>query len=604
MQLWRDLHWLREIGGKRSMSEITLTINGREVTVPEGSTILDAAKKLDIWIPTLCHMHLHGTEMDNHPASCRVCVVEVKGRRTLMPSCATPVSEGMEVITNSARVLQARRTIVELLISDHPKACLTCVKSGDCELQDVAIRLGIDDVRITGKSQSTYKIDSTRSLVRDMNKCIMCRRCETMCNEVQKVGALSAVGRGFDAVIQPAFESPLLETRCTHCGQCVAVCPTGALVQKDATWEVIDALADPEKVVVVQTAPSVRVAIGEPFGMPAGSIATGKMATALRMIGFDHVYDTDFTADLTIMEEGTELLQRLNRYLDGEKEALPILTSCCPAWVNFLETQYPDLLNVPSTAKSPQQMFGAVVKNYLAEKLGVPREKLVLVSVMPCLAKKTEAARPEFSVDGNPDVDIVLSTRELARLIKLKDIDLAELPDSEFDSPLGESTGAAVIFGSTGGVIEAAVRTAYELHTGKPLPKIDFEELRGFEGIRIAEIDVDGVMLKIAVAHGLGNAKILMDEVRAGNPRGIHAIEVMACKGGCIGGAGQPYHHGDENVLLKRIEAIYEIDRNMPIRKSHENASVLALYRDYYGEPGSELAHHQLHTHYVAQDKF
>lgn len=586
------------------MSEITLTINGREVTVPEGSTILEAAKKLDIWIPTLCHMNLHGTEMDNHPASCRVCVVEVKGRRTLMPSCATPVSEGMEVITNSARVLQARRTIVELLISDHPKACLTCVKSGDCELQDVAIRLGIDDVRITGKSQSTYKLDSTRSLVRDMNKCIMCRRCETMCNEVQKVGALSAVGRGFDAVIQPAFESPLLETRCTHCGQCVAVCPTGALVQKDATWEVIEALADPEKVVVVQTAPSVRVAIGEPFGMEPGSIATGKMATALRMIGFDHVYDTDFTADLTIMEEGTELLQRLNRYLDGEKEALPILTSCCPAWVNFLETQYPDLLNVPSTAKSPQQMFGAVVKNYLAEKLGVPREKLVLVSVMPCLAKKTEAARPEFSVDGNPDVDIVLSTRELARLIKLKDIDLAELPDSEFDSPLGESTGAAVIFGSTGGVIEAAVRTAYELHTGKPLPKIDFEELRGFEGIRIAEIDVDGVMLKIAVAHGLGNAKILMDEVRAGNPRGIHAIEVMACKGGCIGGAGQPYHHGDENVLLKRIEAIYEIDRNMPIRKSHENASVLALYRDYYGEPGSELAHHQLHTHYVAQDKF
>lgn len=586
------------------MSEITLTINGREVTVPEGSTILDAAKKLDIWIPTLCHMNLHGTEMDNHPASCRVCVVEVKGRRTLMPSCATPVSEGMEVITNSARVLQARRTIVELLISDHPKACLTCVKSGDCELQDVAIRLGIDDVRITGKSQSTYKLDSTRSLVRDMNKCIMCRRCETMCNEVQKVGALSAVGRGFDAVIQPAFESPLLETRCTHCGQCVAVCPTGALVQKDATWEVIDALADPEKVVVVQTAPSVRVAIGEPFGMPAGSIATGKMATALRMIGFDHVYDTDFTADLTIMEEGTELLQRLNRYLDGEKEALPILTSCCPAWVNFFETQYPDLLHVPSTAKSPQQMFGAVVKNYLAEKLGVPRENLVLVSVMPCLAKKTEAARPEFSVDGNPDVDIVLSTRELARLIKLKDIDLKELPDSEFDDPLGESTGAAVIFGSTGGVIEAAVRTAYELHTGKPLPKIDFEELRGFEGIRIAEIDVDGIMLKIAVAHGLGNAKTLMDEVRAGNPRGIHAIEVMACKGGCIGGAGQPYHHGDEQVLLKRIEAIYEIDKNMPIRKSHENASVLALYRDYYGEPGSELAHHQLHTHYTAQDKF
>lgn len=586
------------------MSDVTLTINGREVTVPAGSTILDAAKKLDIWIPTLCHMNLHGTEMDNHPASCRVCVVEVKGKRALMPSCATPVSPGMEVITNSARVLRARRTVVELLISDHPKACLTCLKNGDCELQEVAARLDIDDVRITGKSQSTYKLDNTYTLVRDMNKCIMCRRCETMCNEVQKVGALSAVGRGFDAVVMPAFESPLLETRCVHCGQCVAVCPTGALVQKDATWDVIDAIADPEKVVVVQTAPSVRVAIGEPFGMEAGSIATGKMVTALRMIGFDHVYDTDFSADLTIMEEGTELLQRLRRHLAGEEGPLPIFTSCCPAWANFYETQYSDLLQHPSTAKSPQQMFGAVVKNYLAEKLGVPREKLVMVSIMPCLAKKTEAVRPEFSENGNPDVDIVLSTRELARLIKLKDINLADLPESEFDDPLGESTGAAVIFGSTGGVIEAAVRTAYEIQTGKPLPKLDFEELRGFEGIRVATIDVDGIPLKIAVAHGLGNAKILCDEVRAGNPNGYHAIEVMACKGGCIGGAGQPYHHGDEQVLLKRMKAIYEIDRNMPIRKSHENQSVLALYRDYYGEPGSELAHHQLHTHYIPQDKY
>ena len=510
------------------MSEITLTINGREVTVPAGSTILDAAKKLDIWIPTLCHMHLHGTEMDNHPASCRVCVVEVKGKRALMPSCATPVSPGMEVITNSARVLQARKTVVELMISDHPMDCLKCGKSGDCELQDIATRLGIDDVRITGKTQSNYPIDSTFTLVRDMNKCIMCRRCETMCNEVQKVGALSAVSRGFEAVIQPAFESPLAQTKCVNCGQCVAVCPTGALMQKDAVWEVVDALSDPEKTVIVQTAPSVRVAIGEPFGMEAGSIATGKMATALRMVGFDQVYDTDFSADLTIMEEGTELLQRLNKFLAGEETHLPIMTSCCPAWVNYYETQFPDMLDYPSTARSPQQMFGSVAKNYMAEKLGVSRDKLVLVSVMPCLAKKTEASREEFSVDDNRDVDIVLSTRELAKLIKLKDINLADLPESDFDDPLGESTGAAVIFGSTGGVIEAAVRSAYELHTGKPLPKLDFEELRGFEGIRIAEIDVDGLMLKIAVAHGLGNAKVLMEEIRNGNPRGIHAVEVMA----------------------------------------------------------------------------
>ncbi len=585
------------------MSEITLTINGREVTVPAGSTILDAAKKLDIWIPTLCHMHLHGTEMDNHPASCRVCVVEVKGKRALMPSCATPVSPGMEVITNSARVLQARKTVVELMISDHPMDCLKCGKSGDCELQDIATRLGIDDVRITGKTQSNYPIDSTFTLVRDMNKCIMCRRCETMCNEVQKVGALSAVSRGFEAVIQPAFESPLAQTKCVNCGQCVAVCPTGALMQKDAVWEVVDALSDPEKTVIVQTAPSVRVAIGEPFGMEAGSIATGKMATALRMVGFDQVYDTDFSADLTIMEEGTELLQRLNKFLAGEETHLPIMTSCCPAWVNYYETQFSDMLDYPSTARSPQQMFGSVAKNYMAEKLGVSRDKLVLVSVMPCLAKKTEASREEFSVDGNRDVDIVLSTRELAKLIKLKDINLADLPESDFDDPLGESTGAAVIFGSTGGVIEAAVRSAYELHTGKPLPKLDFEELRGFEGIRIAEIDVDGLMLKIAVAHGLGNAKVLMEEIRNGNPRGIHAVEVMACKGGCIGGAGQPYHHGDVEIIKKRMAAIYEIDRNMPIRKSHENPSVLALYRDYYGEPGSELAHHQLHTTYSPQDK-
>lgn len=586
------------------MQEVNLTINGRAVTVPKGTTILEAAKELGIYIPTLCYMDLHNTRMHSAKASCRVCVVEVEGKKNLQPACVTLVSEGMKVVTNSDRVLTTRKTIVELLISDHPKACLTCQKSGDCELQDLSIRFGIDSINITGRSQSMYKKDESRSLIRDMDKCVFCRRCETMCNEVQKVGALSAVNRGFDAVVATAFEAPMFDTVCTHCGQCVAVCPTGALTQKDSTWEVIEALNDPTKTVVVQTAPSVRVAIGELFGMEPGSIATGKLVQALREVGFDYVFDTDFSADLTIIEEGTELLHRLNRYLEGEEEALPILTSCCPAWVNFFESKYPDLLNVPSTAKSPQQMFGAVAKTFFAEKIGVPREDLVLVSVMPCLAKKFEASREEFSVDGNPDVDIVLSTREMGTLIKRKDINLANLEDSEYDNPLGESTGAGVIFGSTGGVIEAAVRTAYELHTGKHLDRVDFEELRGFEGIRVAEIDVDGLPLRIGIAHGLGNAKELLDELREGNPRGLHAIEVMACPGGCIGGAGQPYHHGDPNVLLKRQQAIYEIDRNMPLRKSHENPSIIALYRDFLGEPASELAHKLLHTAYTARDKF
>lgn len=586
------------------MQEVNLTINGRAVTVPKGTTILDAAKTLGIDIPTLCHMDLHNTRMHSSKATCRVCVVEVEGKKNLQPACVTLVSEGMKVVTNSDRVLTTRKTIVELLISDHPRTCLSCAKSGDCELQALAIRFGIDNVNITGKSQSLFDKDETRSLVRDMNKCVRCRRCETMCNEVQQVGALSMTGRGFNAVVNTAFGAPSMETVCTHCGQCAAVCPTGAITEKDATWDVIAALNDPDKTVIVQTAPSVRVAIGEAFGMAPGSVATGKLVTALREVGFDYVFDTDFAADLTIMEEGTELLSRLNRYLAGEKEALPILTSCCPAWVNFFESQYPDLLQVPSSAKSPQQMFGAIAKTYFAEKIGVRREDLVLVSVMPCLAKKMEAGRAEFSVDGNPDVDLVLSTRELARLIQRKDINLVDLPDDSFDNPLGESTGAGVIFGSTGGVIEAAVRTAYELHTGKTCPSVDFTALRGFEGVRIAEIDVDGLPLKIAVAHGLGNARGLLDEIRAGNPRGIHAIEVMACPGGCIGGAGQPYHHGDQNVILARQKAIYEIDRNMPLRKSHENPSILALYRDFLGEPASELAHALLHTAYQAQDKY
>lgn len=585
------------------MSDIKVIVDNKEVVVPAGSTVLDAAKKANIHIPTLCHLDLHDTKMVNKAASCRVCVVEVEGRRNLAPSCATPATDGMVVKTNTIRVLEARKTVIELLISDHPKDCLSCAKAGECELQDLAEKCGLRKINITGEAQSTYKKDITRSLIRDMDKCVMCRRCETMCNEVQAVGALSGINRGFEAVVSPAFELPMGDTVCTHCGQCVAVCPTGALTENDATWEIIEALADPEKVVVVQTAPAVRVAIGEEFGGEPGSIVTGKMVSALKKIGFDHVFDTDFAADLTILEEGTELLERLNKFLGGDTKALPILTSCCPAWVNFVESQFPELIDIPSTAKSPQQMFGSVAKSYFADKLNVKRENMVVVSVMPCLAKKYEATREEFSVDGNPDVDIVISTRELAHMIKKFNIDIEEIEEQEFDNPLGLSTGAAVIFGTTGGVIEAAVRTAYEVHTGKPLPKIDFEELRGFEGIRVASVDVDGLMLNIGIAHGLGNARALLEEVRDGNPRNLHAIEVMACPGGCIGGAGQPYHHGNSEILKKRQAAIYTIDKNMPIRKSHENPAITEIYETYLGKPMSELSHKLLHTHYHPKDK-
>lgn len=585
------------------MSDIRVIVDDREVYVPKGSTVLDAAKAAGVHVPTLCHLDLHDTKMVNQAASCRVCVVEIDGRRNLAPSCATPATDGMVVRTNTMRVLEARKTVIELLISDHPKDCLSCAKAGNCELQNLAERCGIRKIGITGESQSTYKKDYSTSLIRDMDKCVMCRRCETMCNKVQEVGALSGVNRGFNAVVSPAFEYPMVDTVCTHCGQCVAVCPTGALTENDATMNVIEALANPDKVVVVQTAPAVRVAIGEEFGLEPGTIVTGKMVSALKKLGFDHVFDTDFTADLTIMEEGTELLGRLQEYLDGKKDALPILTSCCPAWVNFIEGQFHDLIHIPSTAKSPQQMFGAVAKSYFAEKLGIDREKLVVVSVMPCLAKKYEASREEFSVNGNPDVDIVLSTRELAHLIKYANIDLTELEEAEFDAPLGMSTGAAVIFGTTGGVIEAAVRTAYEVYTKKSLPKIDFEELRGFEGVRVASVDFDGLTLNIGIAHGLGNARALLNEIQEGNPRNIHAIEVMACPGGCIGGAGQPYHHGNSEILKKRQAAIYQIDKDMPIRKSHENPAIKEIYENYFEKPLSEKSHKLLHTHYHVKDK-
>ncbi len=581
------------------MDTIRLTIDNREVEVEKGTTIFQAARQMGIDIPALCYMKLDNLGVENRPGGCRICVVEVEGRRNLAPSCSTVCIPGMVVHTHTMRVINARRTVLELILSDHPKDCLVCPKNGRCELQDLAARLGIREIHsVENAAVSTYKKDTSPSLKRDMDKCVMCRRCETMCNDVQSVGALSAVNRGFMAVVAPAFEQRLVDSNCTFCGQCVAVCPTGALTEVDHTGKIIQALMDPTKKVVVQTAPAVRAALGEEFGMEPGTLVTGKMVAALRRLGFDEVFDTDFAADLTIMEEGTELLDRLGRFLGGDKTVkLPILTSCCPAWVNFFEHNYPDMLDVPSSAKSPQQMFGAIAKTYFAEKIGVDRKDLVVVSVMPCLAKKYECQRDEFKVDGNPDVDFSISTRELASLIKSANIDFLSLPDEEFDAPLGESTGAAVIFGATGGVIEAAVRTAYEIYTGKKLDRIDFKELRGLDGIRHATIDFNGTPINIGIAHTLGNARKLLDGMRAGMYN-FHAIEIMACPGGCIGGAGQPFHHGDSSVIKARMDAIYREDAGKKIRKSHENPYIIKLYEEFLGHPMSEKAHHLLHTHY------
>lgn len=586
------------------MEKIKLTIDNIEVEVDKGTTIYKAAKQIGIDIPVLCYMNLEHLNIENRPGGCRICVVEVEGRRNLAPSCSTECTPGMVVKTHTIRVLNARKTVLELILSDHPSSCLTCSSSGQCDLQDLAQRLGIREIHAVENAMvSTYRKDCSPALNRDMDKCIMCRKCETVCNDVQTVGALSAVNRGFMSVVATAFEQDLVDSTCTFCGQCVAVCPTGALTPFDDTNKIIRALSDPSKTVIVQTAPAVRAALGEEFGLPAGTLVTGKMVAALKTLGFDKVFDTDFAADLTIMEEGTELLSRLSRFLEGDKSVkLPLLTSCCPAWVNFFECFYPDMLDIPSTARSPQQMFGAIAKTYLADQMKVKREDLVVVSVMPCLAKKFECEREEFAVEGNPDVDFSISTRELAGLIKAANINFNNLPEEDYDNPMGESTGAAVIFGVTGGVIEAACRTAYELFTGKKLEKIDFEELRGIEGIRSATIDFDGTPINIGIAHTLGNARKLLDGIRAGMYN-FHAIEIMACPGGCIGGAGQPLHHGDSNILKARYEAIYREDANKPIRKSHENPYIVKLYEEFLGEPMSEKAHHLLHTCYFCKEK-
>lgn len=581
-----------------------VTIDNKTIEIAPNTTILDAAETLGIHIPTLCYLKLPHLGIENRPGGCRICVVEVAGRRNLAPACSTPCTEGMVITTSSIRVMNARKTVMQMILSDHPKDCLTCSKSGQCELQAMASRLGIR--HIPGESyakMSTYAPDSSPSIIRDMDKCILCRRCETMCNEVQSVGALHAAMRGFDAIVVPAFQQSLDKSTCTFCGQCVAVCPTGALTEFDSTAKVVRMLANPAKTVIVQTAPAVRAALGEEFGMAPGTLVTGKMVAALRRLGFDYVFDTDFAADLTIMEEGAELLDRITRFLGGDTTArLPILTSCCPAWVKFFETYFNDMLDVPSTARSPQQMFGSIAKSYFAQKIGKKREELVVVSVMPCLAKKYECGRDEFKVGDNPDVDYSISTRELAHLIKEANIDLAELPDEEFDTPMGESTGAAVIFGTTGGVIEAAIRTAYELHTKKQLDKVDFTQLRGLKGIREATVDFNGLELRIGIAHGLGNARKLLDKIRSGEEH-FHAIEIMACPGGCIGGGGQPLHHGDEAILAARAAALYREDAAKPLRKSHENPDIIRLYSEFLGQPLSHRSHELLHTSYRSRSK-
>lgn len=574
------------------MESVQLTINGRQVEIEAGSTILEAAKKLNIEIPTLCYLKLQDGEHVSCTSSCRVCSVEVEGRKNLAASCSTPVSPYMVVKTNTQRVSNARKTIVELLLSDHPQDCLKCQKNLKCELQKVASDLNIRQIRYEGERTKTPTDFSSVSITRDVDKCILCRRCVSVCTNIQTVGVLSPVLRGFETTISTAFMDPLSETNCTNCGQCVAVCPTGALREtndEDRLWDVLD---DEDKYVIVQTAPAIRAALGEQFGLKPGTNVTGKMVSVLKALGFKKVYDTDFAADLTIIEEATELVNRIKN-----AENLPLLTSCCPAWIKFLEHNYGEFLNLPSSCKSPQQMFGAIAKSYLAEKLEVNPKKMVVVSIMPCTAKKFEASREEQEVHGLRDVDIVLTTRELSSMIRSAGLDLNDFEDDDFDNPLGESTGAAVLFGNSGGVMEAALRTAYEWITGEVLNDLEFEDVRGLLGIKAANVKIGDLSLKVAVASGLGNARNLMESIKNGENE-YAMIEVMACPGGCIDGGGQPFIRGDREILRKRIEVLYNVDKDKKIRKSHENPMIKELYNEYLIEANGEKAHKLLHTHY------
>lgn len=569
------------------MTMVNLTINGKQIQAEQGATILEAARAAGVYIPTLCY----------HPelrpeGACRLCMVEASGARTLVASCVYPVSEGMVVKTNTEKVREARKTVVELLLANHPKDCLCCQKSGDCELQKIAADLGLRKIRFEGGETKAHTIDcSNPSLVRDQEKCILCGRCIRICRDVQGMNVYSFAGRGFNTIVSTAFEHDLKDAACTYCGQCASVCPTGAIVEKDDTDQVWRAINDEDKVVIVQTAPSVRVALGEELGIPAGSIVTGKMVAALRSLGFDKVFDTNFSADLTIMEEGHEFLDRLQN-----GGVLPMITSCSPGWVNMIELKYPELLPHLSTAKSPQQMFGAVAKTYYAEKAGIDPAKIVSVSVMPCTAKKAEAQREEMCDSGYCDVDIVITTRELGRMIREAGIDFASLPEENFDSPLGIGTGAGAIFGNTGGVMEAALRTVADVVSGEDLPKLEYEEVRGMEETREATVTVAGKEIKVAVVNTLGSARKMLERIKAGTAD-YQFIEVMACPGGCIGGGGQPVPVNRE-IRQKRREALFDCDRMSELRKSHENPEIKALYDNWLGKPLGEKAHHLLHTHY------
>lgn len=574
------------------METVKVTIDGREVEVPAGATILEAAKKAGIDIPTLCyHPDL------NTKAMCRICVVEVEGARALQTACSQPVANGMVIKTTTPNVRETRRINMELLLSNHPQDCLSCIRNQNCELQALSEKMGIRSQRFEHTEKFKHPIDnSSPSIVRDPSKCILCRRCVAVCHQVQDVGAINPINRGIETMVSPAGGNDLNNVACVNCGQCIQVCPVGAIYEVDDTAKVWAALADPDLHVVVQTAPAVRVAIGEELGMPAGSLVTGKMVAALRRLGFARVFDTDFAADLTIMEEGHELIERLKN-----NGTLPMITSCSPGWIKYIEHFYPEYLDHLSTCKSPQQMFGAMTKTYYAEKAGIPAEKIFMVSVMPCTAKKFECERPEMQENGIQDVDVVLTTRELGRMLRESGIDFKSLPDEDFDHPLGISTGAAVIFGATGGVMEAALRTVYEVVTGKELPKIDFEEVRGLEGVKEAVVDLDGTPVKVAVAHGLSNAKKLMDKIKDGTAD-YQFIEVMCCPGGCIGGGGQPIPTNTE-TRMARLKAIYEEDKGMKLRKSHENPAVQQLYKEFLGKPLGEKSHHLLHTHYTPRKK-